>query len=127
MDAIRHLEKKTCLKSLFDLCIELVAKNLDLVENFHGFPSLIGEKIFKCAVEYDKFSGYSYARVALKLFTEAFGGEILSSINVCGQHLGINFYLEQLLIFHELVEIDLSHCGLGDHHEILTHISTMKR
>ena len=127
MNTVSQCKGQTCLKSLFDLCIELVAESLDLVESFCGFPSLIGEKIFKTAVEYDVFSDYSKSSVALELFTEAFGAEIVSSLNLSQQHLGLNFFLEQFLLFSELVEIDLSFCGLGDHHEILAHIATMRR
>ena len=127
MNTLSQCKGQTCFKSLFDLCIELVAESLDLVEGFCGFPSLIGEKIFKTAVEYDTFSDYSKSRVALELFTEAFGAEIVSSLNLSRQHLGLNFFLEQFLLFSELVEIDLSFCGLGDHHEILAHIATMRR
>ena len=115
-------------ESLFQMCIQLVAKNLDLVESFQGFPSLIGEKIFRCAINSERFNSDSdYESLSLKLFTDAFRDEVLSLLNVSRQYLGLNYYIENFLMFKDLTELDVSYCGLGDDHEILTHISTLKR
>ena len=114
--------------SLFQMCIQLVAKNIDLVDSFHGFPSLIGEKIFKCAISDERFKTDSdYETLSLSLFTEGFKEEVLSELNVSKQYLGLNYYIENFLMFRDLTELDVSYCGLGDHHEILVHISTLKR
>ena len=115
-------------ESLFQMCIQLVAKNLDLVDSFQGFPSLIGEKIFRCAINGERFhSDSDYESLSLNLFTEEFKEEVLSELNVSRQYLGLNYYIENFLMFRDLTDLDVSYCGLGDDHEILTHISTLKR
>lgn len=119
-------DRQTKPKSLFNLCEQLVAENLDLVESFSGFPSLIGEKIFRSAIKCHKFSDHNYAQLSLKLFTEAFEEEVLRSLNLSKEHVGLNYYIEDILMFKHLVEIDVSCCGLGDDHEILVHISALQ-
>ena len=70
-------------ESLFQKCIQLVAKNLDLVDSFQGFPSLIGEKIFRSAINDERFHRDSdYESLSLNLFTEEFKEEVLSELNV---------------------------------------------
>ena len=127
MDVTSSPERQTKPKSLFNLCEQLVAENLDLVESFSGFPSLIGEKIFRSAIKSHKFSDHNYAQLSLKLFTEAFEEEVLRSLNLSKEHVGLNYYIEDFLMFKHLVEIDVSCCGLGDDHEILVHISALQR
>ncbi|KAL4236487.1 Leucine rich repeat containing 42 [Mactra antiquata] len=107
--------------SLFKQCINLVADHLDLVESFYGLPSLIGEKIFHISYKTDRFiKDVQYSTLAVKLFTEAYGEEFLSKLNVSGDHLGLNYCLEQILLFTELTQLDVSECGLGDDHEIIS-------
>lgn len=44
-----------------------------------------------------------------------------------GEHLGLNYCLEQILLCKDLVQLDLSDCGLGDEHEMLAQIQHLHR
>lgn len=78
-------DKKSQPFSLFETCVGLVARNLDLVESFCGFPALIGEKIFKAGRETERFMhDVHYMTAALRLFADAFEDELLSSLSVIG-------------------------------------------
>jgi hypothetical protein len=44
-----------------------------------------------------------------------------------GEHLGLNYCLEQILLFRDLVKLDMSYCGLGDDHEMLTQFQNLNR
>lgn len=113
-------------KSLLRQCIEFVAQNLILVDSFFGLPDIIGKDIFKSAEDYGKFDGTSVTfHQEMALFTEEYREEVLYQLNVSGCHLGVNYFLESLMLFTDLVRVDLSACGLGDDHEILHHIGSM--
>ncbi|XP_052227351.1 leucine-rich repeat-containing protein 42-like isoform X2 [Dreissena polymorpha] len=111
-------------QSLFDQCILFIAYNVDKVEDFVGFPSQIGEKIFSTAIMQPRFfDDHEYADQTLNVFSEAFGEELMYSLNMAGEHLCLNYHLEAILKFQDLHCLDLSHCGLGDNHELLQHIA----
>ena len=44
-----------------------------------------------------------------------------------GEHLCLNYHLDELLLFHDLTALDVSRCGLGDDHEILANIANLQR
>lgn len=73
-------------QSLLDKCTHMVATHLDIVESFVGLPSLIGERIFTVACQTDRFiSDQEYSTQAVRLFTDAYGEEFLSSLDVSGK------------------------------------------
>ncbi|KAL5017345.1 hypothetical protein ScPMuIL_006934 [Solemya velum] len=112
--------------SLLKQCIGFVAQNLLLVDSFWGLPDLIGKEIFKSAENYARFDGTSSTfHQEMTLFTEEYKNEVLYQLNVSGCHLGINYFLESLMMFKDLISVDLSACGLGDEHELLHHIASM--
>ncbi|XP_053394265.1 uncharacterized protein LOC123524962 [Mercenaria mercenaria] len=113
---------------LLDQCTVMVATHLDLVESFVGLPSLIGERIFCAGCHTERFkSDVEYSTQAVTLFADAYGEEFLSSLSVSGEHLGLNYCLEQILLFTDLVQLDLSNCGLGDDHEMLIQFQHLHR
>ncbi|XP_060555483.1 uncharacterized protein LOC132716264 [Ruditapes philippinarum] len=115
-------------QSLLDQCTEMVATHLDQVESFVGLPSLIGERIFNAGCNRERFKlDVEYSTQAVRLFTDAYEEQFLSSLSVSGEHLGLNYCLEQILLFRDLVKLDMSYCGLGDDHEMLTQFQNLNR
>ncbi|KAK3599838.1 hypothetical protein CHS0354_022406 [Potamilus streckersoni] len=113
---------------LMDLCIQYIVKNILIVESFIGLPAIIGQKIFEAAERIGTFRNQSTME-SLRLFSSAYGEEVLSTLNIEGHYLGMNYYLDQLCQFNHLVTLNCSKCGLGDEHELLSyigHLSSLK-
>lgn len=115
--------------SLYDSCLAVVAKNICLVESFAGFPDIIGKQIFHVVEAASKFDLENPAEslYALSLFTTAYTDQVLSDVSMEGEHLALANCMEHLMLFTHLRKINLALCCLGDAHELLYHISTLKR
>ena len=105
---------------LFRICLDYVAKNISLVESLDGFPDIVGEELFEKVQEND---GFGSDPKNLKLFSEAYGILVLSKLSLSASHILTSNYLEHLQLFVCLMELDVSHCRLGDSHELLSHIA----
>ena len=105
---------------LFRICLDYVAKNISLVESLDGFPDIVGEELFR-KVQED--GGFGSDPKNLKLFCEAYGIQVLSKLSLSASHILTNNYLEHLQLFVCLTELDVSHCRLGDSHELLSYIA----
>src|SRR5579883_868251 len=66
--------------NLFSMCLHFVAAHIDIVESLCGFPSLVGECIFRKCAELDKFKGDT-AVTNLKIFASAYPDLILRSVD----------------------------------------------
>ena len=117
------------MSSLYDSCLAVVAKNVCLVESFAGFPDIIGRQIFHAVEAASKFDLENPAEslCALSLFTTAYTDQVLSDVSMEGEHLSLANCMEHLMLFTHLRKINLASCCLGDAHELLYHISTLKR
>ena len=126
-----QVEKKKIhqqLNSLFQICVQFIAKHIHLVDSLVGFPDIVGFKIFQCAKTLKKFSNASKDSLfALELFCDAYGDSVMSTMSLRSCHLGIADYLDHVCLFSDLSELDIGHCGLGDDHELLQHISNCHR
>ena len=109
--------------SLFLICMDYVAKNVSMVESLEGFPGIIGEQLFHTVHENNGF--YSNPR-NLKLFSEAYGDLVLSHLSLTSKHILASNYLESLQLFVFVTELDVSHCRLGDSHDILSYMSHLQ-
>lgn len=109
--------------SLFLICMDYVAKNVSMVESLEGFPGIIGEQLFHTVHENNGF--YSNPR-NLKLFSEAYGDLVLSHLSLTSKHILATNYLESLQLFVFVTELDVSHCRLGDSHDILSYMSHLQ-
>ena len=105
---------------LFRICLDYVAKNISLVESLDGFPDIVGEELFRKVQEE---GGFGSDPKNLKLFCEAYGIQVLSKLSLSASHLLTNNYLEHLQLFVCLTELDVSHCRLGDSHDLLSYIA----
>ncbi|ESP05707.1 hypothetical protein LOTGIDRAFT_152577 [Lottia gigantea] len=114
--------------SLSDICIYYIALNINLVDSLFGFPDIVGIKIFQKTEELGKFKLSSpESQAALRLFCDSYEGDVLSSLSVCNNHLCLNNYYDQILVFQYLKQLDISGNGIGDDHDILHHISNLDR
>ena len=111
-------------QSLFHICLDYVSKNISMVESLDGFPDIVGEELFKKVQENGNFGSDPKN---LKLFCEAYGYLVLSKLSLCSAHILISNYLEYLQLFVCLKELDVSHCRLGDTHELLSYIAHLHR
>lgn len=112
--------------SLLKLCINYVAKHLELVESLVDFPEIIGELIFRAAESNCRFhfhgDEYHDCLNRLKLFTEAYRDTILSKLSLSGRRSSFRLYKDHIQIFTGLTELELFDCGLVDDDELLPHI-----
>lgn len=114
--------------TLFQTCIEYIARNIHMVESLCGFPDIVAFKIFQFAKRLGKFSSVTTQSLsAMGLFCEAYESDILSCLTLRNGHLGIADYYDHLCLFTHLVELDIGECGLGDDHELLQHIGQLNR
>ncbi|XP_068095094.1 leucine-rich repeat-containing protein 42 [Hyperolius riggenbachi] len=111
-------------KSLFTLALDLIADNIQHVDSLLGFPEQIAERLFAAAESRQQFSKPQSGLVALQKFTEAYGALMLSSLCLRGKYLLVSEKLEQIKSFRDLCSLDLSHCQLGDGHELLQHLTS---
>lgn len=107
-------------QTLFYICLDYVAKNISMVESLDGFPDIVGEELFQKVHEND---GFRSEPKNLKLFCEAYGILVLSKLSLSSAHILTSNYLEYLQLFVCLTELDVSHCRLGDAHELLSYIA----
>ena len=71
--------------SLFQSCIQFVSTNLDIVESLEEFPAQVAVKIYEIGIWSKRWlNETNYRHQGLQLFTEAFGEEMLSSLNLSG-------------------------------------------
>ena len=113
---------------LVDLCITYLAKHLKHVESFVDFPDQIGEQIFSEAVSLRMFEEKSQTEVNnMRLFCEAYGTQVLSSLNLSRHHLVVNNYSETICTFTSLTGLDLTACGLGDDHPVIAAVANFNR
>ena len=110
--------------SLFLICLDYVAKNVSMVESLAGFPEIVGEQLFHKVQE---SNGFHFCSKNLKLFCEAYGGLVLSQLSLTSEHIVTSNYLENLQLFVFLTELDVSHCHLGDSHDLLAFISHLQK
>ena len=107
-------------QSLFLICLDFVAKNITMVESLAEFPDIVGKELFHKVQENE---GFVSSPKNLKLFCEAYGELVLSKLSLSSKHILANNYLEFLQFFTFLTEMDVSHCRLGDTHELLSYMS----
>ncbi|CAH3022892.1 unnamed protein product [Porites evermanni] len=107
-------------QSLFLICLDFVAKNITMVESLAEFPDIVGKELFHKVQENE---GFASNAKNLKLFCEAYGELVLSKLSLSSKHILANNYLEFLQFFTFLTEMDVSHCRLGDNHELLSYMS----
>ncbi|XP_072173089.1 leucine-rich repeat-containing protein 42-like [Diadema setosum] len=118
---------QTCFspRSLFEQTINFVARRLERVESLVGFPDIVGKQLFRAAEEQGIFLSKRHRLQGLRLFVEAYGCEVLSSMTMEGSHLMLEEYLEEVMVFSHLTEMELGGCGLGEEHEIWPHLGSM--
>ena len=111
-------------QSLFLICLDFVAQNIDMVESLEDFPDVVGQQLFNKVHQY---RGFRENPDVLQLFFKAYGELVLKNLSLSGKHMVANNSVEKLLVFSLLQELDLSHCRLGSDHELLTYVGNMER
>ncbi|XP_069837771.1 leucine-rich repeat-containing protein 42 isoform X2 [Dendropsophus ebraccatus] len=111
-------------KSLFTLALDLIADNIQHVDSLLGFPEQVAERLFTAAEARQQFCHPQSGLMALRKFTEAYGDLMLTSLCLRGKYLLVSEKLEEIRSFHGLRTLDVSHCKLGDGHELLGHLSS---
>lgn len=100
--------------NLFAMCLDFIAENIDAVESFRGFPSLVGEIIFKRCLDLNKFTQVSN----LALFVAAYPDLICPSIDLSHRDLFNYQHLLDVIAPCHISELnldgsDLVSSGLG--------------
>lgn len=111
-------------QSLFLICLDFVAKNICMVESLEGFPDIVGEQLFQKVQEND---GFGSDPRNMRIFCEAYGELVLSKLSLSSAHVFTSNYLEYLQLFVCLTELDVSHCRLGDTHELLSYVAHLHK
>ncbi|KAF7222155.1 leucine-rich repeat-containing protein 42 isoform X1 [Nothobranchius furzeri] len=111
-------------KSLFDITLLFVANNIQHVDSLVGFPEQIGDKLFAAAEENRVFLNPDVSPKALKLFTDAYGENVLGSLCLRNRFPLLHERIDEIKMFHSLKSLDLFGCRLGDYHEIFQHLTS---
>ncbi|RDD40217.1 Leucine-rich repeat-containing protein 42 [Trichoplax sp. H2] len=128
MDTARNMQQwgeKQPLR-LFETCLDYIAANVRHVQSFQGFPELIAEEIFHRWLA-NTSPSWPKANPIQKM-TEAYKSLILRCLCLKNCRILIDTYTPSFwLHFQFIEELDISHCKLGDDHQMLTYISQLKR
>ena len=109
---------------LYQLCLEFVARNIELVESLKGFPAIVGQQLFE---KVHKCGGFIDSKMhSLRLFFEAYGELVLKNLSLSAKHVLANEKLPDLLPVSCLRDLDLSHCRLGSDHELWSCIAKLE-
>ncbi|XP_077581227.1 leucine-rich repeat-containing protein 42 [Stigmatopora nigra] len=111
-------------KSLFDIALLFVAGNVHHVESLVGFPEQIGDRLFAAAEKNRVFLKPDVSPKALRLFSEAYGDMVLSSLCLRNRFPLLSERIADIKTFHRLKCLDLFGCRLGDNHEIFQHLTS---
>lgn len=113
----------TC-KSLFDITLLFVADNIQHVDSLVGFPEQIGDKLFAAVEETRTFSNPDVSSKALRLFSDAYGDLVLSSLCLRNKFPLFHEKINEIKAFHGLKILDIFGCRLADDHEIFQHLTS---
>jgi hypothetical protein len=106
---------KNELKSLFNICLTFIAKNIEFVEDFIDFPSQFGQLIFKECVQIGRFNfnetNFIKEEHSLKLFAQAYPDLIGNSLTLKSNPILFS-YFENIMKFCFIKFLDLSNCDL---------------
>ncbi|XP_071839973.1 leucine-rich repeat-containing protein 42-like isoform X2 [Apostichopus japonicus] len=123
-EAVADQEKYYQPTSLLILATEFVACHVINVESFTTIPEIIGKSIFEAALKLKQF-GDQYSASCLESFTLAYKQLVLQNLTLKNNAiLTLNRHIQEVKVFKNLKELDLSGCGIDDYHEILVHIGT---
>lgn len=123
-EAVADQEKYYQPTSLLILATEFVACHVINVESFTTIPEIIGKSIFEAALKLKQF-GDQYSASCLESFTLAYKQLVLQNLTLKNNAiLTLNRHLQEIKVFKNLEELDLTGCGIDDYHEILVHIGT---
>ncbi|KAM4728091.1 leucine-rich repeat-containing protein 42 isoform 2-T2 [Anableps anableps] len=111
-------------KSLFDITLLFVADNIQHVDSLVGFPDQIGDRLFVAAEENRVFLNPDISQKALKLFSDAYGDLVLSSLCLRNRFPLLHERITEIKTFHSLKSLDLFGCRLGDDHELFQHLTS---
>lgn len=113
--------QKVKLKSLFQLCIDFIAKNAHELESLEDFPLDIGIQIWHSCKQLRSIPNDETVQI-LQTFCNAYQGEILEKCKL-SDLLVINNYEKQIrVLFENCTVLDLSGCDLDETHDIVVDI-----
>ena len=107
-------------RKLFDISLDFVAANITLVDSLAGFPEVVGRQLFDAAHLLHKLCPR-----ALELFCDAYGDNILHSVNLTEHRLAVGELLNCNALFSGLSELDVGGCNIGDDSEILPIVANL--
>ncbi|KAM6948388.1 leucine-rich repeat-containing protein 42 [Aplochiton taeniatus] len=111
-------------KSLFDISLLFIADNIHHVDSLVGFPEQVGDRLFAAAEEKQVFTNPDIAPRALKLFNDAYGERVLSSLSLRNRFPLLAERVCEIKTFHSLKSLDLFGCRLGDSHDMFQHLTS---
>nr|XP_009860129.1 leucine-rich repeat-containing protein 42-like [Ciona intestinalis] len=114
--------------TLKELCLAYVVNNIHNVDSLHGLPALIGKEIFDGCMEAGYFNTDEYGnwRKVLDVFVDAYAEEVLQRLNLQSKWMFLASCLDCIVPYTYIQYIDLSHCRIGNSHEILCHLGTLQ-
>lgn len=116
--------------TLSNLVCLFVIKNIFNVESLVGLPDLIGERLFELLLQNYFTETLTREKLihGLYIFCAAYGHLVLTSVNLSNLLIMINEYTECFIpLLTNITSLNLSHCHFGVDHEIINHISHLRR
>lgn len=111
------------LRSLYEISMDFIADNFELVDSLVHLPSLVGENL--CHHVLSKGASFDSRKLAhaFAVFVEAYGNAFLENLAVRDgrEMVDKNLPLMRVVVRH-VTELDLSRCRLGDDHEVIREV-----
>lgn len=111
-------------KSLFLAATEFIVHHLLYVESLCTLPDIVGDEIFKVALQTQQFDRPGSCIRGLQLFTTAYKAKVLESLTIKGRRPVLDDYYLELSLFLHLRALDVSSCNIDDNHSFLVHVGT---
>ena len=113
----------TCLKSLYELCIEFIAENAEDLESLEDFPLQIGLEIWQKLTIFKKeqktLSDEDKSVQTLSIFNDAYPQEMLTKCKISNLLVINNYEAEINCLLRNCLQLSLTSCNLDENHDLL--------
>lgn len=112
------------VESLFNMAMNFIVKNIVLVESLNGFPSLVGEDMFKRFILEGEIEKSVSLLGVFKKFVNAYQDMVLQKLNLSEKLIILNEHFEVIIVLSlYITELCVCGCFLGENHELYSHLS----
>ncbi len=118
LQCVQERSPPTCSLSLFNICLEFVADNIESVESLIDFPEQVGENLWRVVLTR---SEYRPCPAAIGIFFQAYDALMLPDVRLHDPRARFvsDRFPEVTTMLKYSTKVDLTGLGLGDGHPLL--------